>query len=465
MSNLNKAQTEAVNTLSGPVLILAGAGAGKTKTIVERIANLIKNGASPSSILAVTFTNKAAGEMRERVIRILRDDPLLKLSISRNEIPYVSTFHSLAAFLIRENSKAVGLPKHFKIYDQSDSRQAIKEAIKEEGLEPKEFEPARLLSIISREKGNGVWQKQYEAEVLDDYFGSIVAAVWRRYESKLRNEKALDFDDLLLFALRLLENSNIRAVYNSRFRHVHIDEYQDTNVVQYRIANLLAAGDKNICVVGDIDQNIYSWRGARLKNILDFEKDYPNVKVILLEENYRSTQNILAAANAVIEKNEFRKKKTLYTKNPLGENISLYEGFDEMSEAEFIASKAKGLVEGGIEESEIAILYRANFQSRALEEAFLSYGVKYQIIGTRFFERKEVKDVLAYLRLILNPESLSDLKSAINTPARGIGKVAFLKIIEGKSEELPRSARVSYDKFNSLIARARTLLESEKISA
>lgn len=464
MEELNKEQKEAVESINGPLLILAGAGAGKTKTVVSRIQHLVETGVSPDSILAITFTNKAAQEMRERVQKSLERSSVLKNPFSENLSPFVSTFHALGVYLIRENAHAMGLSRHFKIFDRGESKQAVKDALKAEGFDTKEFEPGKILGIISKEKGNAVTQSQYEALIMNDYIGGIVSRVWKRYEEILRKEKALDFDDLLLSALHLLEKNEILSVYQNKWKYIHVDEYQDTNVVQYRIANLLAAKDKNICVVGDIDQNIYSWRGARLKNILDFERDYPGAKVILLEENYRSTGTILDTANIIISKNVFRREKNLFTKKGKGELISLYEGYDEVSEAEFIATKAQGLIAGGVKAEEIAVLYRANFQSRAIEEALLSYGITYQLLGTRFFERKEVKDVLSYIQLALEPESLSDLKRIINVPARGIGKVTLLKIMEGKKDELPKQARESVRIFDSKIAAIRNKIEELKPS-
>lgn len=463
MSNLNTAQAEAANTLEGPLLILAGAGAGKTKTLVERVSNLVKKGINPAEILAITFTNKAAGEMRERVHSAL-EDPSFNRPVRMESSPFVSTFHALGVHILREQAHHLGLPRHFAIFDRSDSKTLVKNALKDEGLDPKEFEPGKILGIISKEKGNAVRRDDYEVTVEGDYIASIVARVWKRYEIALRSEKALDFDDLLTETLRLLEKPEIRNYYLSKWKYIHVDEYQDTNVVQYKIAKLLTGEHMNICVVGDIDQNIYSWRGAKLKNILDFERDYPGAKVIILEENYRSTQTILNAANAVIAKNVFRREKNLYTKNPTGEPISLYDGFDEMAEAEFIATKAEGLIANGTNPEEIAVLYRANFQSRALEEAFLSYGVSYQLLGTKFFERKEVKDVVSYIRAALEEDNLSDLKRVINVPTRGIGKVALLKILEGKAETLPAKSRIEYEKFRALLKKIKEKSQTEKAS-
>ncbi len=463
MSLLNTAQSEAANSLEGPLLILAGAGAGKTKTLVERVSNLVKKGINPAEILAITFTNKAAGEMRERV-HIALEDPSFNRPVRRESTPFVSTFHALGVHILREQSHHLGLPRHFAIFDRSDSKTLVKNALKDEGLDPKEFEPGKILGIISKEKGNAVRRDDYEVTIEGDYIASIVARVWRRYEMALRSEKALDFDDLLTETLALLQKPEIRKHYLSKWKYIHVDEYQDTNVVQYKIAKLLTGGEMNICVVGDIDQNIYSWRGAKLKNILDFERDYPGAKVIILEENYRSTQTILNAANAVIAKNVFRREKNLYTKNEVGEPISLYDGFDEMAEAEFIATKAEGLIASGANPEEIAVLYRANFQSRALEEAFLSYGVGYQLLGTKFFERKEVKDVVSYIRAALEEDNLSDLKRVINVPTRGIGKVALLKILEGKPETLPAKSRIEYEKFRALLEKIQEKAQTEKAS-
>lgn len=464
MNSLNDAQKEAVQNISGPLLILAGAGAGKTKTVVERIVHLIETGIAPKSILAITFTNKAAQEMRDRVLAAIQARSSIREPVERGEYPFVSTFHALGVVIIREHATRIGLSKHFKIFDRSESKQAIKDAIKDEGFDPKEFEPGKILSIISKEKGNSVTSDQYESNVSGDFIHGVVARVWRRYEAKLHKEKALDFDDLLLVSLKLLLEKEVLDYYQQKWSHIHVDEYQDTNVVQYKIAKLLSSLHKNICVVGDIDQNIYSWRGARLKNILDFEHDYPGAKVILLEENYRSTQTILDTANIIIAKNQFRKDKKLFTKNGKGEPLSLYEGYDEVSEAEFIATRALGLIKGGVKPEEIAVLYRANFQSRAIEEAFLSYGVSYQLLGTRFFERAEVKDVLSYVRLALEPESLSDLKRIINVPARGIGKVSLLKVLEGRKEELPRGTRESYRVFEKKLDEIKNKIETNKPS-
>lgn len=465
LMDLNSKQSEAVLKTDGPVLILAGAGAGKTKTITHRILHLIKSGVKPENILAITFTNKAAKEMRERVFALIRSDKELNLPISFNERPFVSTFHSLGVHIIKENAQKLGLTRNFTIFDRSDSKRAIKEGIMELGLDPKQYEPNVILSIISREKGNGVNMAQFFESVGNDYMREIVHNVWQKYEASLHKEKALDFDDLLLKAVELLEkHAEIRSHYANVWKYVHIDEYQDTNKVQYKMARLIAGQHKNICVVGDVDQNIYSWRGADIKNILNFERDYPGAAMIVLEENYRSTQTILEVANHIIKKNKNRFEKNLFTKQGAGEKIVLYNAFDENDEARFIADKAAALIEGGTDPGEIAVLYRANFQSRALEEAMLDREVAYQVLGVKFFERKEVRDVLSYIRAALNRDSLSDLQRIINVPARGIGKVTIAKIFSGMIDSLSSAHAEKWRSFNAILDDIAAKSASEKPS-
>ena len=440
----------------GPLLIVAGAGAGKTRVITHRILHLIKQGIAPESILAITFTNKAAKEMRERVEKLLnpqlttynlqQDTDTSSSVVSRRlsvvgssvGLPWLGTFHSLGVHIIRENSHRLGLSKHFTIFDRGDSISAIKQAVRETDLDPKAFEPGKLLGAISREKGKMVSFEEFKARSEGEYFPAIVSEIWEKYETVLKKEKALDFDDLLLKTALLLQNeAGIREHYQKIWRYIHIDEYQDTNHVQYMIARMLADEHKNIAVVGDGDQNIYQWRGASIKNILGFEKDYPNAKIVLLEENYRSTQTILAVANRIIEKNKLRVEKTLFTKNVEGAKVGLFTAYDEAQEASFVASRSKQLIALGVSPAEIAVLFRANFQSRALEEAFLREELPYQVLGVRFFERKEVKDVLSYIRAALNPDGFGDFRRIVNVPPRGIGKVTLLKIFAGKEAEIP----------------------------
>ena len=457
---LNNKQKEAALHKEGPLLIVAGAGAGKTKTITHRIVNLIKNGVSPEKILAVTFTNKAAKEMRERIISEIK-----KNAKEQDGVPFVSTFHSLGVYIIKENARLLGLTRYFTILDEGDSTTIIKNILKELGIDPKQYDPKKIKNIISREKGKFVHLSDYaeKEESEGSSFGKIVAQVWNLYEKQKTKENSLDFDDLLLKATKLLkENKEIRKIYQEKWEYIHVDEYQDTNEVQYLMTKLLSENNKNICVVGDADQNIYSWRGANLKNILNFEKDYPNTKIILLEQNYRSTKNILEAANEIIKKNKYRPDKNLFTDNAEGEKIGLYEAMDENDEADYVAIKIIEILDGG--ENDIAVLYRANFQSRALEEAMLRYNIPYQVLGVKFFERKEIKDTLAYLRAALNPENLSDIKRIINFPTRGIGKVTLVKIFSGQKETLPIKVKIKIDNFYKTLEEIREKIENSKTS-
>ncbi len=425
---LNQEQQKAVNTTDGPLLIIAGAGSGKTKVITHRILNLIKRGVAPHEILAITFTNKAANEMKDRVSKLLAEDMALNRPISMQERPFVSTFHALGVHVIRENAQLLGLKRHFTIYDRGDSRRAIKESMEQCSVDPKAHDPGTILNMISRAKGDGMTRLEY----LDNAKGFVeemVANIWEKYENILAREKSLDFDDLLLKTAQLLDKPEVKKHYANVWKYIHIDEYQDTNRVQYKIARALAETNRNICVVGDVDQNIYSWRGATIENILNFEKDYPEATVVTLEKNYRSTKTILAAANSVIEKNRMRREKNLYTDNDHGEKIALIVSYSEAEEARAIADKARELIASGTSPSEIAVLYRANFQSRVLEESFINKQIPYQLLGVKFFERKEVKDVISYIRAALNRDSWGDIARIINVPPRGIGKVTLTKIL------------------------------------
>ena len=466
LKGLNERQKEAVLATEGPVLILAGAGAGKTKTIAERIRNLVRKGVAPSQILAITFTNKASKEMRERVEKMLGEDPTLNKPISMSERPFVSTFHSLGVHILKEQSTKIGLRRHFTIFDRDDSKRAIKEALEKAGLDVKTHEPNKIMSMISKEKGRGQKPREYADRGGFGYFSTVVGQVWLEYENILKRDNALDFDDLLVKTRdALADNDEIRRHYRETWKYIHIDEYQDTNRIQYEIAQLLVGPEHNVCVVGDIDQSIYSWRGADIKNLLDFERDYPEAKVVLLEENYRSTKTILDAANAIIEKNKLRRKKNLFTSSGAGEHISIFQGFDEVSEAEFVATRAQKLIEEGTPAEEIAVLYRANFQSRVLEEAFMRHGVPYQMLGTRFFERKEVKDIISYLRAGLDNTCLSDVKRVINVPARGIGKASIAKIFSGEDKnDLPASMKRKVSEFYELLMDIGTSIKEKRAS-
>jgi len=469
LNDLNPEQRSAALHKSGPLLILAGAGVGKTKTITYRILHLMKSGVAPEKILAITFTNKAAREMKERVFGLMEKDRGINLPVhgfsSGFGTPFISTFHSLAVHILKESGQRIGVTRHFTIYDRSDSRQTVKDALVAANYDPKKIEPNKILSIISQEKGNFTSQEEYEAKNGDDYMGGIVAEIWKKYDAALAKDKALDFDDLLYKATHMLAtHKDIREYYKNKWDYVHIDEYQDTNQVQYKLVQMLAGEHKNLAVVGDADQSIYGWRGADIKNILKFEEDYPEAKTILLEQNYRSTQTILTAANKIIEKNIYRKKKNLFTKNSEGEKITIYTAFDEGDEASFVANKTRDLIREGAPANEIAILYRANFQSRALEEAFIRRDIPYTLLGTKFFDRKEVKDVLAYIRLSLNPDSMADVKRVINTPTRGIGKTTLLKVLEGRENELPNAAQLKVRDFRAILGSIKKKTETEKPS-
>lgn len=446
--------------MKGPLLIVAGAGAGKTKTITHRIVNLIKQGIAPEKILAVTFTNKAAKEMRERIISEIE-----KNAKGQDKIPFVSTFHSLGVYIIKENARLLGLTKYFSILDESDASSLIKDIMKELGIDTKQYDPKKIKGIISREKGKFTHLENYAEANTTSTLGKIVAQIWNLYEKRKMKENSLDFDDLLLKATKLLQDkAEIRKMYQSKWEYIHVDEYQDTNEVQYLMSKLLTSEERNICVVGDADQNIYSWRGANLKNILNFEKDYPNAKIILLEQNYRSTKNILEAANEIIKKNKYRPDKNLFTENIAGEKIGLYEALEENDEAEFVATKILEIADKSKTFQEVAVLYRANFQSRALEEAMLRYNIPYQVLGVKFFERKEIKDTLAYLRAALNPENLSDIKRIINFPARGIGKVTLVKIFANETEGLPIKVRIKIESFYKILEEIKEKIQTDTAS-
>jgi DNA helicase-2/ATP-dependent DNA helicase PcrA len=463
LDSLNEKQKEAVLYTEGPLLIVAGAGAGKTKTVTHRMIHLIHQGVDPRSILAVTFTNKAAKEMRDRVMEMLESSEHGVAPDLRSGAPFVSTFHSLGVHIIKENSHLIGLNKYFTIMDDSGSISIIKDSMKIRGIDSKQHEPRKIKSIISKSKGDFITVDKF-SENIGNATQSIVAMIWRDYEATLKKEKALDFDDLLLESVLILKKyPEIKQSYQERWKYIHVDEYQDTNEVQYEMTKLLVGKDENICVVGDTDQNIYSWRGANIKNMLHFEKDYPNTKIVMLEQNYRSTKNIIEAANNVIEKNIYRVPKILFTENVKGEEITICEAYDEGSEGMFVARKIDELMENVAPEN-IAILYRANFQSRVLEEALLNKQIPYQVLGVKFFERKEIKDLLSYVRVAQNRDSLSDMKRIINIPTRGIGKTTILKIFSNQVAELPKGMQIKINKFYELLDDIHIYIDTHKPS-
>ncbi len=443
LEGLNNAQKEAVLAIDGPVSVLAGAGSGKTRVLTTRIYHLLRQGIGHEKILAVTFTNKAAREMRERLTKELNGATL----------PLVVTFHGLGREILQRYGSRIGVPRYFSVYDRDDSERAVREALKALDVDPKEVPPRAILSRISKAKGEGQTKEYFrERHAREGFRGRITAEVWDRYDATLKKEKALDFDDLICLPVQLLEtHADVRESAEKLFSHIHVDEYQDTNALQGKLANMLARTHQNLFVVGDIDQTIYTWRGATIENLLAFDTKYPGAKTIILGHNYRSTKTIVTAANQIIEKNKNRKEKIAVTDNPDGEPIRLYVADTAESEARWIAGESRRQLLKGVEAENIAVLYRTNFQSRALEEAFLAEGIPYRLLGTRFLDRKEIKDVLAWVRLALEPTREADQMRAVQAPPRGIGKVTLGKIMMGKRELLKPGERSKVAAFEALI--------------
>ena len=416
LAPLNPVQREAVLHTEGPVLIVAGAGSGKTRILTHRIAYLIKEiGVPPGAILAITFTNKAAGEMAERV------EGLVGGAISRRM--WVLTFHSTCARILRREHEALGLPSTFTIYDAADTERVVRMALQELGIDDKRFTPRQMAAAIGRAKDAMLSPAEFE-EHAGNWYEKQVAAVYGAYQRRLHEAGALDFDDLILRTVRLFrERPEILGHYQERFRYILIDEYQDTNRPQYHLVNLLAAKHGNLCVVGDADQGIYSWRGATIQNLLDFEHDHPDAAEFILDQNYRSTRTILEVANALIEHNVQRKPKNLWTEAEGGDPVVRYRAEDEHEEAWFVAQEVERLVEEeGHRYSDVAVFYRTNAQSRVLEDVFMKAGILYKVVGgLRFYERREIKDALAYLKVLVNPQDVVSTRRVINTPKRGIG--------------------------------------------
>ena len=426
---LNPAQCEAVSRINGPLLIVAGAGSGKTRVLTCRIAYLLEQGVQPSQILAITFTNKAAGEMRERVSTLVGP-------VAKNL--WLSTFHAFCARFLRMEIEGTGAySRHFTIYDEGDTRSIIKACLKELSMDEKQYPVSGISAAISGAK-NLLKGPEVFAQEADAYYQQKVAQIYQRYQSKLETNNALDFDDLLrITVLVLRQRPEVADRWQRRFSYLMVDEYQDTNHSQYQLARLLAAKHRNICVVGDADQSIYGWRGADIRNILDFEKDYPEAVVIKLEQNYRSTQIILDAANAVIDRNTGRKPKQMWTDNQGGEPVTLHVADNEHGEARYIAEQMIRMnTVYRMKYDGMAVLYRTNAQSRVIEEALLTYGIPYTIVGgVKFYDRKEIKDMLAYLRVIFNPSDAVSLRRIINAPRRGIGDVTLTRLEEAAGAE------------------------------
>jgi len=416
LATLNPAQREAVEAIKGPVLIMAGPGSGKTRVITHRVAYLVKLcGVSPHHIMSVTFTNKAAREMRERLEQLLGQAA---------EALTLGTFHAICARILRREGKAIGLDLSFVIYDEDDQLRLLKQVLEELNLDPKQYAPRALHSVISSAKSRLLGPEDY-AQRVSSYFEEIAHRVYQRYQQLLSQGRAVDFDDLLMKTVQLFQNHpQILNRYQSRYVHILVDEFQDTNIVQYMLMKHLAGKYRNLCVVGDPDQSIYSWRFADLRNILSFEKDYPEAKVVFLEQNYRSTKTILEIASDVISGNVQRKPKKLWTENEDGTPVAVIESYNAEEEAQSVANEIEKLtVQEQLSLKDCAVMYRVNAQSRALEETFLRYGIPYKLVGgTRFYQRREVKDIIAYLKLIHNPQDNISLARIINIPVRGIGQ-------------------------------------------
>ena len=468
LNDLNPMQRRAAETLEGPVLILAGAGSGKTRTLTYRVANLLEHGVKAWHILALTFTNKAAREMRERIERLAGADA---------GEAWIGTFHSICCRILRRDIEKLGYERSFTIYDDDDKQRVIKAVLKELDIDEKFLPPKAVSADISDAKNRLLSPDEWLQKRGGDYRSQKTHDVMTRYEQRLRAANALDFDDLLVKTLQLfVEHPPVLEYYQGRFQYVHVDEYQDTNYAQYQLVRLITRESRNLCVVGDDDQSIYGWRGADIRNILDFEKDFPDATVIKLEENYRSTANILDAANQIIAHNEGRKEKELWTEDGEGEKITLYAAADERDEAAWICQRIRQLQRGGTPYGSIAILYRMHALSRVLEETLMRAGIPYHVYGgTRFYDRREVRDVLAYLRLIQNPADDISLSRIINVPKRAIGDstveqltqyarqndMSLYAAVAAPPDTLASRARKSVNDFSSLIVSL--LLAKEKL--
>ncbi|WP_240432448.1 ATP-dependent helicase [Rubrobacter indicoceani] len=418
---MNHSQSEAVLQTEGPLLVLAGAGSGKTRVLTHRIAHIIEEGlAGPDEVLAITFTNKAAAEMKDRVALLVGPD---------SKKMWVSTFHAFCARLLRVHAEKLGYKREFTIYDSGDQVRLVKRCIVELGKDPKRFNPRSFQAQISDAK-NRLQDAGAYLKATEGYVAENVAEVYDLYQTRLYENNAMDFDDLIMQTVALVELfPEVRERYQKRFKYILVDEYQDTNHAQYKLVNALAADHGNLCVVGDDDQSVYSWRGADIRNILDFERDYPQAKVVRLEQNYRSTQTILSAANAVVSNNASRKAKALWTEGNSGERIKVFTASDEYAEARYVVSEIERLTDGPAKPTDIAVFYRTNAQSRALEDVLVREGVAYQIVGgVKFYERAEIKDAMSYLAVVVNPTDDVSLERIINTPKRGVGATSVGKL-------------------------------------
>lgn len=452
---LNPQQSRAVETTKGAVMIIAGAGTGKTKTLTSRILQLIATGVHPRNILAVTFTNKAAKEMKERIA------PHIPYGM---ELPVIGTFHSLGVMILRRFGDRVGVKRGFTILDRDDQIKIFDDIIESIGLDSEEWSAKRFKERISWLRSRGTLVSEFREQAASQY-DEFVAQVWERYNERKLKQNSFDFDDLLELPLKLLQrDSEVREYYQNLFEYIHIDEYQDTNDVQDKLVSILADKHKNLCVVGDTDQTIYTWRGAQIKNMLQFHKKFPEVEMITLTQNYRSSKNILDAGNAVVAINKGRIEKDLVTSKEAGEPVTIYRAYTDQNEAKWIAEQIVERTHQGDSYNDIAILYRSHFISRVLEEALMRSGIPYSVIGTKFFDRKEIKDAMAWLRAAFNRTNLSDLKRVVDFPKRGIGKVAWAAICSEQAHTLKAAAKTGYQSILKILDDVKEYSESHEVS-
>lgn len=468
LKDLNKEQKEAVLNINGPLLIIAGAGSGKTKALTHRISYLIESGVRPNNIVALTFTNRAAEEMRERIFKLLNPKtPKLK-KLGKNQLPFIGTFHSLGSRILRKKINLLGRDNNFLIYDEADRLSLIKEIIASNQNISDKIKPRAVKAAISAQKNELVSPQEFSQKA-DGFFEKIVSDIYIKYEQVLKELNAVDFDDLLIVPVKLFnEFPQALKSYQEQIAYILVDEYQDTNKAQYMFLKQLSGDKKNICVVGDDWQAIYGFRGADFRNILNFDKDYPNASVIFLEQNYRSTQNILDAAQAIIEKNSLRTNKKLWTQEPGGDKVNIIQVANEVSEANFITKEIEKLKKQKKLNSlkDVVVLYRTNAQSRVLEESFLENSLPYKIIGSvRFYDRKEIKDIIAYLRFIYNKKDILSLKRIANIPPRGIGKITLEKILSEEGRAKTRQSNMKVNSFLKTIGLLRKNSDKNNLSA
>lgn len=464
LKNLNPKQQEAVQTTEGPLLILAGPGSGKTRVLTYRLAYLIKRGISSRNILAITFTNKAADEMKQRVAKLLAGYKSYKTYRTHGTYtPFIGTFHAFCLRILRKEIDKLGYKKTFVIYDEEDQLKLVKQVMEKLNINKEQFNPKKVSAIISALKSELIDHLTYR-KAAQEYFEKTISKIYKAYQEALKENNALDFDDLIMLTVQLLEKfPKILEKYQKKFKHILVDEYQDTDPAQYRLIKLLSSKYKNLCVVGDDAQSIYSFRNADFRNILNFEKDFPEAKIVTLDQNYRSSQTILDAASQLISKNVYQKPKNLWTQNPVGPPISVVGTWDEKTEAELIAQKILEFLKQGFKLNDFTVFYRTNAQSRALEEAFIHHNIPYKLVGSvKFYQRKEVKDIVSYLKFIATND-LASLERVINIPSRGVGKITLSKILnQGLTNVAKEKKEVGL--FYNLIKKAKKLASKKPLS-